>query len=58
MFELYCIVIRKEFNQLQQLHSVIAQQPGPVFIDPQYGDSEEDEVVDYEEKGQSSVLSW
>ncbi|XP_053392979.1 titin homolog isoform X42 [Mercenaria mercenaria] len=26
-----------------------AQKTGPVFIDPQYGDSEEDEIVDYQE---------
>ncbi|KAL4240426.1 hypothetical protein ACF0H5_001218 [Mactra antiquata] len=26
-----------------------AQKTGPVFIDPQYGDSEEDEVVDYQD---------
>ena len=30
-----------------------AQKPGPVFIDPQYGgDSEEDEILEYEDKGQ------
>ena len=28
-----------------------AQKKGPVFIDPQYGDSEEDEVVDYQDQG-------
>ena len=34
------------FNNL-----IAAQKPGPVFIDPQYGDSEEDEIVEYEDKG-------
>lgn len=41
------------FNVFSYLLQMAAQKKGPVFIDPQYGDSEEDEVVDYGGQGQS-----